>query len=135
MQVPAQAAQTASYGLLQIKFEVPEGLTAGLGCAITWSGHYWCPSGAGGARAFNWCSVPHALQCQERKLAHQKNGPIQEKGAKATGLRFVNWAHHDQREKARAAPPPEAAAAAYRQIEQWLPVEDEERDNILVLTT
>ena len=60
---------------------------------------------------------------------------IRDKGAMATGLRFVHWVHHDQREEARAVPPPEATSAVYRQIEQWLPVEDEARDNILVLTT
>ena len=32
---------------------------------------------------------------------------IREKGAMATGLRFVNWAHHDPREETRAVPPPE----------------------------
>ena len=38
------------------------------------------------------------------------------------------------RDDARAEPPPEATVAAYRQIEHWLPAEDEQRDNILVLT-
>ena len=57
------------------------------------------------------------------------------KNGQSTGLRFVQWMHHDSREAARADPPPEATGAVYRQIEHWLPVEDEERDNILVLTT
>ena len=41
----------------------------------------------------------------------------------------------DPREAARADPPPESTRAVYLQIESWLPVTDEEQDNILVLTT
>ena len=66
---------------------------------------------------------------------HIGTASIREKGAMATGLRFVNWVHHDHRDETRAEPPPEATVAAYRQIEYWLPAEDEQRDNILVLTT
>ena len=43
--------------------------------------------------------------------------------------------HHDPREAARADPPPESTRAVYLQIESWLPVKEEEQDNILVLTT
>ena len=66
---------------------------------------------------------------------HIGAGSIRKHEARATGLRFVQWMHRDNREAARADPPPEATGAVYRQIEHWLPVEDEERDNILVLTT
>ena len=68
-------------------------------------------------------------------LWHIGTVSIREKGAMPTGLRFVNWEHHDRRDEARAEPPPEATTAAYRCIEQWLSEEDEPRDNILVLTT
>ena len=50
--------------------------------------------------------------------------------ARTTGLRFVQWMHHDTREAARAHPPPEAMAVVYRQIENWLPVEDEKQENL-----
>ena len=66
---------------------------------------------------------------------HIGAGSIRKHEARATGLRFVQWMHRDNREAARADPPPEATGAVYRQIKHWLPVEDEERDNILVLTT
>ena len=60
---------------------------------------------------------------------------IREEGQLATGFRFVNCVHDDPREEARAAPRPEAITAAYRQIEQWLPMDEGGSDNILVLTT
>ena len=66
---------------------------------------------------------------------HIGAGSIRKQEERATGLRFVQWIHRDNREAARADPPPEATGAVYRQIKHWLPVEDEERDNILVLTT
>ena len=47
----------------------------------------------------------------------------------------MQWIHHDPREAARADPPPESTRAVYLQIESWLPVKEEEQDNILVLTT
>ena len=55
--------------------------------------------------------------------------------ATATGLRFVNWEHHDHGEEARADPPVGPTIAAYRCMERWLRNEGEERDNILVLTS
>ena len=63
---------------------------------------------------------------------HIGAGCIRKQEARATGLRFVQWMHHDNRKAARADPPPEATGAIYRQIEHWLPVDDEERDNIQV---
>ena len=89
---------------------------------------------AGSVRAPHRDTIPNALWSQKRAVAHC-TGSIREKGAMATGLRFVQWVHHDTREEARVEPPPEATAAVYRQIESWLPAEEEERGNILVLTT
>ena len=77
-----------------------------------------------------------AMEQQGFKPAEVKGGSgcrPKEEGAEDNP--FVQWMHHDSREAARADPPPEATGAVYRQIEHWLPVEDEERDNILVLTT
>ena len=62
-------------------------------------------------------------------------GSIRQNEQKPTGLRFVQWIHHDPREATRANPPPESTRAVYLQIESWLPVQAEEPDNILVLTT
>ena len=58
---------------------------------------------------------------------HIGTGSIRKHEARTTGLRFVQWMHHDTQEAARADPPPEATAAVHRQIENWVPVEDEER--------
>ena len=72
------------------------------------------------------------------QLHSQKGGhchvSIREQGAMATGLRFVNWVHHDHGDDARAEPPPQAIVAAYGRIEHWLPAEHDQRDNILVVT-
>ena len=57
------------------------------------------------------------------------------KRGQAHWAEVVQWIHHDPREAARADPPPESTRAVYLQIESWLPVKEEEQDNILVLTT
>ena len=62
-------------------------------------------------------------------------GSIRQNEQKPTGLRFVQWTHHDPREATRADPPPESTRAVYLPIESWPPVQAEEPDNILVLTT
>ena len=88
----------------------------------------------GGARAFNWNPLSHALQ---RKNCSWQIGTvsIREEDRLATGFRFVNWVHDVPCPEARAAPPPAATNAAYQQIEQWLPMNEKGSDNVLVLTT
>ena len=53
----------------------------------------------------------------------------------ATGFRFVNWAHDASDRKVRAVRTPAATNAVHRQLEQWLPMTDQETDNVLALTT
>ena len=116
---------------------------ADLGYAITRPGHAFHFHQAIGAAArsgvtgvHQWSTSARVAQevyepligIQYPMLCGPKNGQwhigtvsIREKGAMATGLRFVNWEHHDHRDEARAEPPPEATVAAYRCIERWLP--------------
>ena len=47
----------------------------------------------------------------------------------------VNWVHDASDPEVRAVPTPAATNAVYRQIEQWLPMTDQETDNVLALTT
>ena len=70
----------------------------------------------------------------DQKPRHTGKGSIRKQEANIAGLRFVQWVHHDPREAAQADPPPEATSAVYMCIEEWLPVEDGDQDNILVLT-
>ena len=156
MQVLAQAAQTASQGslgaawkavadspsptpagaspqaanrdLLQLNFEAPEGLVAGLGYAITRPGHAFqfhqasTPADRSGVAGLHQWSVMLPTSARVAQEVYEpligiqypmpcsaKNGSwhigtvsSRDKGAMATGLRFVHWVHHDQREEARA---------------------------------
>jgi len=62
-------------------------------------------------------------------------GSIRAEGRLASGFRFVNWVHEASNPETRAVPTPEATSTVYRQIEQWLPMQDRETDSVLVLTT
>ena len=153
------ALQAAHKDLGKVDFSAPEGLVAGLGCAITRPGtvnssikpakplgqvclgihqSVMLPTSARVAQEVYGPLI--GIQCP--MLCTHKNGrwqigtgSIRESEAYPTGLRFVHWMHHDSREAARADPPPESTWAVYLQIEAWPPVTEEEQDNILVLTT
>ena len=53
-------------------------------------------------------SQEYSTQCS---AWHIGTGSIRKHEAKTTGLRFVQWMHHDNREAAQADPPPEASSA------------------------
>ena len=153
--------QAAHKELGRVDFDTPEGLIAGLGYAITRPGHGFqfqqasaASDRSGVSGVHKWSvmlptsarvaqevyepliGIQYPMLCGLKKGQwHIGTGSIRKHEARTTGLRFVQWVHHDTREAARDDPPPEATAAVYRQIEKWLPVEEEERDNILVLTT
>ena len=78
--------------------------------------------------------VQHPMLCSCKNGRWQTGtGSIRLNEQKPTGL--VQWIHHDPREANRADPPPESTRAVCLQIESWPPVQADEPDNILVLTT
>ena len=121
----------------------PEGLIAGLGCALTRPGHTFqfhqastAEERSGLAEAHQWSIMlpTSARVVQEANepligihypmLCSVKNGSwqigtvsIREEDQLAAGFRFVNWVHGVPCPKAREAPPPAATNAAHRQIE------------------
>ena len=153
--------QAAHKALGTVDFSTPEGLLAGLGYAITRPGHCYqfqqanlASDRAGVSGVHQWSVMlptsarvaqevyepligiqyPMLCSCKNEQW-HIGTASIRESEEKPTGLRFVQWIHHDPREAARADPPPESTRAVYTQIESWLPTQAEEADNILVLTT
>ena len=77
--------------------------------------------------------IHYPMLCNVQNRSWQiGTGSIRAEDQLATGFRFVNWVHDVS---TRAVPPPAATNAAYRQIEQWLPMPNRGSDSILVLTT
>ena len=80
--------------------------------------------------------VHYPMLCNAKKDNWQiGTGSIRAEGRLASGFRFVNWVHEASNPETRAVPTPEATSTVYRQIEQWLPMQDRETDNVLALTT
>ena len=155
------ALQAARKDLGKVDFRTPEGLLAGLGYAITRPGHCYqfqqaslASDRSGVSGVHQWSvmlptsarvaqevyepliGIQYPMLCSCKNGRWQKGtGSIRLNEQKPTGLRFVQWIHHDPREATRADPPPESTRAVYLQIESWLPVQADEPDNILVLTT
>ena len=153
--------QAAYPELQQVQLDTPEGLIVGLGYALTCPGHTFQfhqaataeeRSGLAGVHQWSIMLPTSARVAQEvyepligihyPMLCAVKNGEwsvgtvsIRAEERLATGFRFVHSVHDGASADIRAAPPPAATSAAYQQIEHWLPANEEDADNILVLTT
>ena len=160
--LPAGAHLQAAYPELRnIQLDTPEGLIAGLGYVLTCPGHMFqfhqavtAEERSGLAGVHQWSimlptsarvaqevyepliGVHDPMLCNAKKDNWQiGTGSIRAEGRLASGFRFVNWVHEASNPETRAVPTPEATSTVYRQIEQWLPVQDRETDSVLVLTT
>ena len=153
--------QAAYPELQQVQLDTPEGLIAGLGYALTCPGHMFqfhqattAEERSGLAGVHQWSimlptsarvaqevyepliGIHYPMLCTVKNSSwHIGTASIRANECLATGFRFVHWVHEGASAEIRAAPPPAATSAAYQQIEQWLPANEKDADNILVLTT
>ena len=160
--LPAGTYLQAAYPeLRQVHLDSPEGLIAGLGYALTRPGHTFqfhqantAEERSGLAGVHQWSimlptsarvaqevyepliGIHYPMLCTVKNYNWQIGTvSIRAEDYLATGFRFVNWVHEGSSTESRAVPPPAATSAAYQTIEQWLPMTEDDTDNILVLTT